>query len=620
MLDKRLKISATAAILVAGGLLAAPQGNLEVLDVKIDPIRRGKNVVHTQVRNTSPEDQIFAIHIQTRCPYIGGWGTSFTDTMEAGETKWVRHACKIRGFITDDTWIRLQFYNPSSVDEFDFEDWFERKRYFANDLEQYKTDESELKPASESQAKAVTEVLRHLQNYIKSQDYQAAWDLFTQDFREAEFQIRGFERFKKSMESPQRHYLSGNELLALEPKDVNRRNDVLALTATMKDGPWVVDFVKVEDKWKIDSIGPVGAALEPVGTEVPEQAIVKAFQEFQSHLKDGKYEAVWDLLSRDSNIRSQYEGDCQEFKEVLSSDDAKTVSTLWGNLHPESVVKSSEFLVVLNARSENQTWKWYFVNEAGQWKIHAAQVDRENWQEKLLPSMQTRNTKHFDIYYFKDSTAEKEIDQVAEQKAKGFEEICRFLGKESDMRIRMVFFEDGQTKQMMTGHQGAGWAFGNTIVEIYNEKEKLDPYHETVHVLMRSNGNPPALFNEGFAVYMSERLGSHALDDLGGSQATIYERVKELKEKGELIDLRELLGYTEIGSGKTNPPVAYPEAASFVKFLIDQYGKDKFLQTYRTLENSADKTTQQENIRTLEQIYGASLAELEKHWEKAFSS
>ena len=48
---------------------------------------------------------------------------------------------------------------------------------------------------------------------------------------------------------------------------------------------------------------------------------------------------------------------------------------------------------------------------------------------------------------------------------------------------------------------------GNTIVEIYNKAQKLDPYHETVHVLMRSFGSPPALFNEGFAVYMVQ--GKH---------------------------------------------------------------------------------------------------------------
>ena len=163
-----------------------------------------------------------------------------------------------------------------------------------------------------------------------------------------------------------------------------------------------------------------------------------------------------------------------------------------------------------------------------------------------------------------------------------------------------------------------GWAFGNTVVEVYNEKQKLDPYHETTHVLMRRYGSPPALFNEGLAVYMSERLGAHALDAMGGGESSIRERVGELNSKGELIELEELLTYNEIGSGKTNPPVAYPEAASFVKFLIDTYDKDKFLKAYRTLRNSSDKAVQQQNVKALKTIYGKSLDELKTEWKKTF--
>ena len=257
--------------------------------------------------------------------------------------------------------------------------------------------------------------------------------------------------------------------------------------------------------------------------------------------------------------------------------------------------------------------------EDGQWKIRNIRMkrggNRGDWQARLLPKMRKRITKHFDIFCHKGSTAEKAIEKIAEERERGFSEICRFLGKDSDVRIRMILFEDGATKYSNTGHQGAGWAFGNTVVEIYNEKQRLDPYHETTHVLMRPYGSPPALFNEGFAVYMSERLGSHALDAMGGGESSIYERVRQLNGKGELIELEELLTYNEIGSGETNPPVAYPEAASFVKFLIDTYDKDKFLKAYRTLRNSSDKATQQQNVKALEKIYDKSLDELKSQWK-----
>jgi len=232
--------------------------------------------------------------------------------------------------------------------------------------------------------------------------------------------------------------------------------------------------------------------------------------------------------------------------------------------------------------------------------------------------MEKRCTKHFDVYYFKESTAAREIDQIADQKDEGFQDICRFLGKDSDVRIRLVLFEDGRTKHAETGHQGRGWAYGSTIVEVYNEQEKLDPYHETTHVLMRPFGNPPALFNEGFAVYMSERLGTNALKDLGGGLSTIYQRVRELKSKDQWIEFEELITYTEIGSRESRPHIAYAEAASFAKFLIDEYGKAKFLLAYKELENSGSRIVHLRNKRTLQQIYGKSLSELEEKLESVF--
>jgi hypothetical protein len=177
----------------------------------------------------------------------------------------------------------------------------------------------------------------------------------------------------------------------------------------------------------------------------------------------------------------------------------------------------------------------------------------------------------------------------------------------------MVLFEDGQTKYKATGHRGLGWGFDNTIVEIYNEKQKMDPYHETVHILMDTFGQPPALLDEGFAVYMSDYLSRSDSAKATSIGAWFYNSSKELKNKDQLIDLQKLLTYRDVSRGDV-----YAEAGSFVGFLIDTYGKDKFLQTYKSLENSRDKKIQENNIILLQQIYGESLTELEKKWESHF--
>lgn len=359
------------------------------------------------------------------------------------------------------------------------------------------------------------------------------------------------------------------------------------------------------------------------------KAVVQAFERIQTLVRDREYEQVWHVFTRDYQDAEYQISAFERFKKTMEPSHPTDSAFCWERddflkLQPGNVVERAG-VFTLTATFDEQRWDVDFVRENDQWKIDwiggytPRVLGWQNWEERLLPQMQKHSTAHFDIYYFKDSTAEREIDQIARQKEQGYQQICRFLGKDSKIKIRMVLFEDGQTKHKETGHQGAGWAYGNTIVEVYNERERLDPYHETTHVLMRPFGNPPALFNEGFAVYMSERLGAHALDDLGGGQATVHQRTEELRSQGQWIELRQLLSFTGIGPESTRPPVSYAEAASFVKFLIDSYGKDKFLQAYNTLRNSDDKAVQQGNIKQLGEIFGKSLESLEQQWKDVLS-
>jgi hypothetical protein len=341
------------------------------------------------------------------------------------------------------------------------------------------------------------------------------------------------------------------------------------------------------------------------------EAVIKRVTQFQDDIRNGRYPSAWEFFSK--HLKSiQHQNDFNRFKERMSSDSFRKWTL---SLQPDTVTRTGDFLT-LNTK---QGWKLHCIQEDGQWRLYIGEEpDRGDWQARLLPKMRKRVTRHFDIFCFEGSTAEKEIDKIAKRRDRGFREICRFLGKDSDARIRMILFEDGETKYWHTGHRGAGWATGNTVVEIYNDKQKLDPYHETAHILMRPYGSPPALFNEGFATYISERLGSHALAAMNGGESSIYERVRQLDRKGELIELEELLTYTEIGSRQSNPPVAYPQAASFVKFLIETYGKDNFLDSYRTLKNSSEKSVQQQNLQTLQRIYGTSFTRLRNEWKRDF--
>lgn len=374
-------------------------------------------------------------------------------------------------------------------------------------------------------------------------------------------------------------------------------------------------------KWRQENLEEAQAAPADLA-----DVVIGVLQRVQQYIQEGEYDQAWSLFTRDYQQAEFQSTDMERFVKIMEPQRPIDAAFLWEkerflSLKPAHAVQKGQRLS-LAADSDGQTWTIDFVRESGQWKVDwiAGYTPRvfqwQNWEEHVLPKMVKYRTPHFNICYSANSTAARQIEQLEREKEKGYKEICDFLGADPDARIRLVLFEDKETKHWETGHQGMGWAYDNTIVEVYNEAEKLDPYHETVHILMGPLGSPPALFTEGFAVYMSERLGAHALEDLSGGTATIDQRTKALKADGQWIALQELISYVEIGSLESRPPVAYAEAASFVKFLIDEYGKEKFLRAYRTLANTNNAAVQQRNIEALTDIYGATLAQLDQRWQQ----
>jgi hypothetical protein len=136
-----------------------------------------------------------------------------------------------------------------------------------------------------------------------------------------------------------------------------------------------------EDLEKIYRAVYKSSAQKPA-KEVPAEAVTKAFLRFQTYMKEDNYEALWGLYA--DNLRSgMFQSDFQRFKEELGSDEAKTIFL---GMHVESVAKCkgdevileempNAELFVLNAKYENQAWKFFFIDEDGQWKICEGQHD-----------------------------------------------------------------------------------------------------------------------------------------------------------------------------------------------------------------------------------------------------
>jgi hypothetical protein len=127
-------------------------------------------------------------------------------------------------------------------------------------------------------------------------------------------------------------------------------------------------------------------------------------------------------------------------------------------------------------------------------------------------------------------------------------------------------------------------------------------------------GAPPALLEEGFAVYISESLGADALEYLGAPGKSITQVVCGYQGAGTLIPLERLFRFTDIGSDSTLPEIAYPEAASVTAFLIERYGIERFRDLYARLRNTTNSGELRRNEEILEGAYGLGPGALELAW------
>jgi hypothetical protein len=232
----------------------------------------------------------------------------------------------------------------------------------------------------------------------------------------------------------------------------------------------------------------------------------------------------------------------------------------------------------------------------------------------LKQSFDSVRSEHFDVFARRGSLAAARAVSIAEDRERALQRIAELLDAPFTGRIRLVLYPDAASKFKDTGHRGEGFASGRTVIEIYNEAEQLDPYHEVAHIVGGERGSPPAMFNEGFAVYASALLGADALRYLGAPGKTVNQVSCENVRSGQLIPLRRLFHFTELGSDSTNGGVSYPESASVVQFFIERFGGARFRDLYSTLRNTESGLEQARNEERILASYGEDLARLEVAW------
>ena len=132
--------------------------------------------------------------------------------------------------------------------------------------------------------------------------------------------------------------------------------------------------------------------------------------------------------------------------------------------------------------------------------------------------------------------------------------------------------------------------------------------HEVVHLYSSVFGRTVALFSEGLAVAF--QINAPAGDTVPKWSGTpVHTLARTFRQEGRLAPLSSIAYTNSFRAIDAN--VAYPEAGSFVRFLIDTYGLDAMKRLYAASQpsDSADRIA-----ATFAGIYGVSLTDAERAW------
>jgi hypothetical protein len=132
--------------------------------------------------------------------------------------------------------------------------------------------------------------------------------------------------------------------------------------------------------------------------------------------------------------------------------------------------------------------------------------------------------------------------------------------------------------------------------------------HEVVHLYSYPWGMPVALFTEGLAVaFQANPAAQDLVPKWNGTP--IHELARRFRASGRLLPIGQLAATS--GFRQYDSSVTYPEAGSFVRFLIDQRGLDPIKRLFASVTADSGADTVRRQVET---IYGTSLEELEREW------
>jgi len=206
-------------------------------------------------------------------------------------------------------------------------------------------------------------------------------------------------------------------------------------------------------------------------------------------------------------------------------------------------------------------------------------------------------TKHFTIYYSKDSYSDNEIRWISAEHEFRMQQVLDALSVTCDGKIESYIYPSAELKKRMIGTKTTNIAKPwSGQLHLTSETLHRALKHELVHVLSASFGLP--IIKASISTGLMEGLAMAIEWDWGNR--LIHHYAAAMRKFGAAPDISQLMFLT--GFATHSSPVSYVLAGSFCRFLIDTYGIQKMRQLYRTVDYTA--------------LYGRPLKALINDWQQ----
>ena len=222
-----------------------------------------------------------------------------------------------------------------------------------------------------------------------------------------------------------------------------------------------------------------------------------------------------------------------------------------------------------------------------------ARFDDIGLSEQREAEWKRRETDRFILFYEgADAPTEGAIRAIESH----LSHVENVLGIKREEKIEYYKYRSNARKEAWTGDASDAHLEGDEIHAVSWEDRRV-----MVSIVVKPLGDSIALWRTGIAIHLAGPWGDQDLD----SYARMLAQTHQLLPIGQLLDNQT---FHSFAAG-----VTHPQAGSFVRYLIHEYGMDCFKKLYPIADPSAASTEVPARFRS---IYGAGLHEVELAWRK----